>query len=61
MNNIFQGIAFVTSPRNNLLADNAGRSRCHIASATPARSLVIHYVSLYQSSFKSVTYHTINY
>lgn len=61
MNNIFQGIAFITDPRNMFLTDNAGWSRCQTASATSAGSPIIHYVSLTESYYKSVTYHTISY
>jgi len=61
MNNIFQRIAFITDPRNMFLTDNAGWSRCQTASALSTGSPIIHYVSLTESYYKSVTYHTISY
>jgi hypothetical protein len=61
MNNIFYGIAFITNPRNKLFADNAYWCGCQITTATSARSPVIQYLLLDESSLKSVTYPTISY
>ena len=57
MNNIVQGIAFITIPRNVFPADNARRNRCQISSTPSARTPVIHsIVSLVTSSIKAKYY-----
>ena len=60
MNNILQGIAFITVPRSAFpadnAADNAGRGRRQMCSTPSARTPIIHILSFVTYCIKATYY-----